>query len=177
VTRIELHIVESGIRRDQGLPDAAVVALQLPELSDRRNKPGSARLFYAYADALIDAGREDEARDWFGKAAAADVDGETDAAERFEEFDEIVFDDLEDPDEAPFDLEDLDDEELEGGEPADDEDPDEENLDDSVASDDGDPGEDPSGEELGDDDLGEEELDGVELPSDESPDDGDPGDG
>jgi tetratricopeptide (TPR) repeat protein len=123
-TRIELRIVESGIRRDQGLPEAAVVALQLPELSDRRNKPGSARLFYAYADALADAGREDEARDWFGRAAAADLDGETDAAERFEEFDQIVFDDLEGSDEASLDGEgdeldgegdELDDEELVGG--------------------------------------------------------------
>ena len=55
-TAIELRIVESGIRRDQGLADAAVVALQLPELTDRRPRPWSARLFYAYADALLDAG-------------------------------------------------------------------------------------------------------------------------
>jgi tetratricopeptide (TPR) repeat protein len=93
-TAIELRIVESGIRRDQGLADAAVVALQLPELTDRRPRPWSARLFYAYADALLDAGREDEARSWFGRSAAADPDGETDAAERFEELDDVVIDDL-----------------------------------------------------------------------------------
>ena len=29
-TQIELRIVESGIRRDQGLADAAVLALQVP---------------------------------------------------------------------------------------------------------------------------------------------------
>jgi tetratricopeptide (TPR) repeat protein len=98
-TAVELRIVESGIRRDQGLPDAAVAALQVPELT-RRAGPGSARLYYAYADALLDAGREDEARDWFGRAAAADADGETDAAERFEELDQVAFDyvaDLEEP--------------------------------------------------------------------------------
>ncbi len=98
-TAIELHIVESGIRRDQGLPEAAVAALQVPELTARRAGPGSARLYYAYADALLDAGREDEARAWFGRAAAADTDGETDAAERFEELDPAVFDYLADPDE------------------------------------------------------------------------------
>jgi tetratricopeptide (TPR) repeat protein len=99
-TTIELRIVESGIRRDQGLPEAAVAALQVPELTNGRGVPESARLFYAYADALLDAGREDEARDWFGRAAAADTDGTTDAAERFEELDPTVFDylaDLEDP--------------------------------------------------------------------------------
>jgi tetratricopeptide (TPR) repeat protein len=99
-TAIELRIVESGIRRDQGLPEAAVAALQVPELTRGRAGPGSARLYYAYADALLDAGREEEARDWFGRAAAADPDGETDATERFEDLDPVVFDYLGDPDEA-----------------------------------------------------------------------------
>jgi tetratricopeptide (TPR) repeat protein len=93
-TRIELRIVESGIRRDQGLLEAAVVALQGPELSGRRIRPEHARLYYAYADALLAAGRDDEAREWFGRAASADVAGETDAAERFEELDDFTFDDL-----------------------------------------------------------------------------------
>jgi tetratricopeptide (TPR) repeat protein len=93
-TQIELLIVESGIRRDQGLPEAAVAALQVPELTDGRKRSGSARLLYAYADALLDAGRRDEARDWFGRAAAADPDGQTDAAERFDDLDEFLFDDL-----------------------------------------------------------------------------------
>jgi tetratricopeptide (TPR) repeat protein len=93
-TRLELRIVESGIRRDQGLLDAAVVALQGPELRGGRIRPEHARLYYAYADALLQAGREDEAREWFGRAAAADVDGDTDAAERVEALDDIGFDDL-----------------------------------------------------------------------------------
>jgi len=93
-TLVELRIVESGIRRDQGFPEAAVVALQIPELTDGRRRAGSARLFYAYADALLDAGRPDEARYWFGKAASADVDGETDAAERADDLDLLTFDDL-----------------------------------------------------------------------------------
>lgn len=98
-TQIELRIVESGIRRDQGFPEAGVVALQIPELTQERRRPWSPRLFYAYADALSDAGRDDEAQIWFGKAAAADIDGETDAADRVGDLDLIDFDDLDtDPD-------------------------------------------------------------------------------
>jgi tetratricopeptide (TPR) repeat protein len=108
-TTIELRIVESGIRRDQGLPDAAVVALQVPELTDGRTRPESARLFYAYADALLDAGREEEATDWFARAAAADREGVTDAADRLEELDPVTFDYLEGPDEANDDPDDADD--------------------------------------------------------------------
>jgi tetratricopeptide (TPR) repeat protein len=97
-TEVELRIVESGIRRDQGLAEAAVVVLQLPELKERRVRPWSARLFYAYADALLDAGRTEQAREWFARAAAADPDELTDAAERFDDLDEIVIDDLADED-------------------------------------------------------------------------------
>jgi len=95
--QIELRIVESGIRRDEGRPAAAVVVLQVPELTDGRLRPWSAGLFYAYADALLEAGRTEEARDWFGRAAAADTGEETDAAERFEDLDTAVFEDLEAP--------------------------------------------------------------------------------
>jgi tetratricopeptide (TPR) repeat protein len=92
--QIELRIVESGIRRDQGLADAAVIALQVPELTGGRLRPWSARLFYAYADALLAAGRTEEARNAFSRAATADTDGETDAAERLDELDGIEFEDL-----------------------------------------------------------------------------------
>jgi tetratricopeptide (TPR) repeat protein len=102
-TQVELRIVESGIRRDQGLPDAAVVALQVPELTDGRTRPWSARLFYAYADALLEAGREDDARTWFGRAAAADTGEETDAADRFEDLDDVLIDDLMDDDDSSDD--------------------------------------------------------------------------
>jgi len=94
-TQIEMRIVESGIRRDQGFPEAAVVALQVPELTDGHDLPGSARLYYAYADALSEVGRHEEARYWFGRAAAADVDGDTDAADRVDDIDMLVIDDLE----------------------------------------------------------------------------------
>ncbi|XVQ07933.1 hypothetical protein ACQP1W_35920 [Spirillospora sp. CA-255316] len=96
--RIELRIVESGARRDLGQFDAAVVALQVPELRDRRLRPWSARLFYAYADALVDAQRQEEAAEWFARAAAADRDGETDAAERYAELEGLHILDTEEED-------------------------------------------------------------------------------
>lgn len=92
--QIELRIVESGIRRDEGRPGAAVVALQVPELTDGRLRPWSARLFYAYADALLEAGHQEEARDWFGRAEAADTGGETDAGDRLDRLDGAVIEDL-----------------------------------------------------------------------------------
>ena len=100
-TQIELLIVESGIRRDQGLVDAAVLALQVPELTSGRLYPWSARLFYAYADALLAAGRSDEAREAFARAAAADMDGETDAGDRLDELDGIEFEDLAESEQLP----------------------------------------------------------------------------
>jgi thioredoxin-like negative regulator of GroEL len=49
-----------------------------------------ARLRYAYADALVALGRVEEARRWFLKAAEADRDEQTDAAERIEEIDAVA---------------------------------------------------------------------------------------
>jgi tetratricopeptide (TPR) repeat protein len=81
-TRLELLIVVAGARRDLGQPDAALAVLARGGLDPERPKPGSARLWYAYADALAAGGRTDEAVTWFGASAAADAEGELDAAER-----------------------------------------------------------------------------------------------
>ncbi|MFB9378700.1 hypothetical protein ACFFKU_06335 [Kineococcus gynurae] len=83
--RVEMLIVASGARRDLGQTAAAVVGLQVPELRTAQEAPWRARLLYAYSEALADAGRAAEARDWLERAAVADVDGETDAAERLDE--------------------------------------------------------------------------------------------
>ena len=100
VGKIELAIVESGARRDLGQHDAAVITLQrLPELRDTRPQPWSARLAFAYADALFEAGHEGPATEWFGRAMAFDEDGETDAAERYAELTGAVIEDLEEDDE------------------------------------------------------------------------------
>ena len=89
--RIELAIVVSGIRRDLGQDDAALLALQIPALK-RSPTAGVFRLHYAYADVLLGLGREDEAREWFVKAMEGDTEGETDAVERIEELDGFVVD-------------------------------------------------------------------------------------
>jgi hypothetical protein len=84
---VEMRIVVAGARRDLGQPDAAVVALQGPQLRRDRRDPWSARLFYAYGDALLAVDRRDEAREWFVAAAVADDEGVTDAVERVEQMD------------------------------------------------------------------------------------------
>jgi tetratricopeptide (TPR) repeat protein len=152
-TRVELKIVESGIRRDQGLPGAAVVALQIPELTDGRQRRGSARLYYAYADALLDAGRDDEAREWFARAAGADTQGETDADERFDELDQLAIEDLQAGDEDEGDDEGDEDSGLEDHADDLDDDPDADDLDaDDLDADDLDIEEDSGGDGPGDED-------------------------
>ncbi|MGH8895016.1 MAG: hypothetical protein ACRDWY_17200 [Actinomycetes bacterium] len=89
--RAEMLIVASGARRDMGQADAAVLLLQGPELRPGRRKAWSARLFYAYAEALRDAGRDAEALQWLAHAAEADEHGETDAAERLSQVGGVTF--------------------------------------------------------------------------------------
>jgi tetratricopeptide (TPR) repeat protein len=101
--QIEMRLVAAGARGDMEQYDAAVVTLQCPELASHSVQPWTARLRYAYADALVKAGRGDEAREWFAKAADADQDGTTNAAERLAELDGIEFTDALDP-EAEDDL-------------------------------------------------------------------------
>jgi len=87
---IELLIVAAGARADLGQPAAAVAMLQVRELSGAGTEPWSARLRYAYADALLAVDRRDEAREWFARAADADVDAETDASDRLLDLDGVV---------------------------------------------------------------------------------------
>jgi tetratricopeptide (TPR) repeat protein len=102
--KVELAIVVSGIRRDQGQLDAAAAGLRLPELDPRRRKAWSARLFYAYAEALLALGDRTGAREWFGYAVDADESLETDAVERVDELDGVAqVDLLEDDDETDTD--------------------------------------------------------------------------
>jgi hypothetical protein len=123
--QIELRIVESGIRRDQGMADAAVLALQVPELTDGKQRPWSARLFYAYGEALLAADRAEAAREAFSRAVVADEDEQTDALARLDELDGITVQDLEDDE----DDEDLDDDLDEEDDEADEDDEDDDDLD------------------------------------------------
>jgi hypothetical protein len=107
--------VASGARQDLGQFDAAVVMLQVAELEvpptagSGPARVARARLMSAYSDALEAAGRPDDARVWLERAAAADVDGLTGAADR------LGWDGLE-PGEIMDLLDDEDDEDGEGGE-------------------------------------------------------------
>ena len=122
--------------------------MQVPELTRGRLRPWSARLFYAYADALLAAGRADEARDAFSRAVQADPDGETDAADRLDQLDGIEFDDLED-DDLDLDANDLHDIDAEADKPE------EGGLDDDADGDD--PGERDLDEERADEEHADEE--------------------
>ncbi|MGA6156019.1 tetratricopeptide repeat protein [Stenotrophomonas sp. NPDC087984] len=95
--QVEMRMVAAGARRDMGQADAAVVTLQSPELASHSIQPWTARLRYAYADALLAVGREDEAREWFAKALEADQGGTTDASDRLAELDGVEFVDALDP--------------------------------------------------------------------------------
>ncbi|WP_392895805.1 tetratricopeptide repeat protein [Streptomyces sp. LN699] len=103
--QVEMRLVAAGARRDMGELDAAIVTLQSPELASHSVQPWTPRLRYAYADALLAAGREDEAREWFAKTIEADKDGATDASDRLAELDGVEFVDA-----AAMDDADLDDE-------------------------------------------------------------------
>jgi tetratricopeptide (TPR) repeat protein len=87
---IELLIVAAGARGDLGQHDAAVAMLQVKELTGDDDAEWAARLRYAYADALLAAGRRDEAREWFARTAAVDEEQVTDAAERLLELDGVT---------------------------------------------------------------------------------------
>ncbi len=110
--QVEMRLVAAGARRDLGQTDAAVVTLQSPELASNSVQPWTARLRYAYADALLEVGREDEAREWFAKALEADQGGTTNASDRLAELDGVEFTDALDEDEDEDGHEDRDDHEI-----------------------------------------------------------------
>lgn len=97
-TRVEAALVAAGARADLGQLDAALLTLRAPELKRLPAGTARARLEYAYADLLEQAGRAQEAREWLERAARSDVDGATDAAERLAGSNDEDTQDDEDPD-------------------------------------------------------------------------------
>jgi tetratricopeptide (TPR) repeat protein len=93
--RVEMTIVEAGARADLGqhrearriLERAVNSGSPSPELA-----LAHARLRYAYADLLLRAGQQAEARDWFVSAAGLDSEQETDAQQRVDELDGFLID-------------------------------------------------------------------------------------
>jgi tetratricopeptide (TPR) repeat protein len=80
--KAEMTIVEAGARRDMGQVDAALRVLEQAPLTSKSREPWVVRLRYAYADALEEAGRSEEALAWFHRTQAIDADEFTDAADR-----------------------------------------------------------------------------------------------
>jgi tetratricopeptide (TPR) repeat protein len=81
----ELRIVVAGARSDLGQHEQALAILSTPQLDPARTGQTAARLCYAYAETLLALGREQDALQWFINAAAADVEGVTDAEDRITE--------------------------------------------------------------------------------------------
>ena len=82
---IELAIVAAGARLDMGQADSAVVTIQRAQPNKNDTGVAACRLSYAYANALLEAGRKDEAKEWFQHATDIDEGDWTDAAERLAE--------------------------------------------------------------------------------------------
>ncbi|CAG7657491.1 tetratricopeptide repeat protein [Actinacidiphila bryophytorum] len=134
--QVEMRLVAAGARQDMGQAEAAVVTLQSSELASNAVHPWTARLRYAYADALLAVGRESEAREWFAKALEADQNGTTDASDRLAQLDGVefvdAFDDADDSDDDADEVDESDDaDERDDVTAADDEADDEDESDDS----------------------------------------------
>lgn len=90
---IESLIVEAGARADLGQRDEALRLLKTA--LSRRFGPdyARARMWYAYADLLLDDGREREAREAFVSASKLDPQGLLDTADRVAELDGVTLPD------------------------------------------------------------------------------------
>lgn len=86
--QVELSIVAAGARRDMGQPEAAVRLLEAEPLHTNSRADWVARLRYAYADALLAAGRDTDALEWFHRTEAAEGNRMTDAHERVAKLEE-----------------------------------------------------------------------------------------
>jgi tetratricopeptide (TPR) repeat protein len=104
--RIEALIVQAALRRDLGQPAEAERLLRrlLDRPPSRSPEPALARAWYAYADLVAEAGREEEARQGFRQALSLDPEGLTDALDRLDAYDgiklEIAPDDLDQEEDA-----------------------------------------------------------------------------
>ncbi|MFS3130319.1 tetratricopeptide repeat protein [Nocardioides sp. Bht2] len=80
--KAEMTIVEAGARQDMGQFDAALRTLEAAPLNSKSRSSWVVRLRYAYADALLAAGRPADALEWFHRTEAIDGDEITDAGAR-----------------------------------------------------------------------------------------------
>lgn len=173
-SQMEMLIVAAGARRDMGQTAAAIQTLDVPELTKRTRADWLPRLRYAYADALAEADRTEDALVWFHRAAAADQDGSTGAAERAAELEGLQFTDLDDEDDDR-EGEDVDDLKTESADVVDDDDDESaDDHDDEFATNDADDADEDDADEA---DADEGEADAEEDGSDEADEfDGEDGD-
>lgn len=101
--RVELAIVVSGARRDLGQHDAAAQILRELVRASPPQRSWSPRLYYAYAEALLELEDSTGAREWLARAVDADREGVTDAADRLAELDGVDIIDHGDGDEEETD--------------------------------------------------------------------------
>jgi hypothetical protein len=80
--KVKAQIVAADARSDIGQHEAALVMLEISELTSLPAGIERARLRYAYASTLGALGRGSDAWEWFAKAAEFDIDQATDASER-----------------------------------------------------------------------------------------------
>ena len=75
---------------DEEVPevDGALRTLESADIKSVAREDWVVRLRYAYADLLLQAGRREDAIEWFHRAAGVDGGGITDAAERIEELEQ-----------------------------------------------------------------------------------------
>lgn len=101
---VELLLVQAGARADLGQQAAAVAMLRGPAERAKGKGLHVARLRYAFADALLDAGDTAGAATWFARAADADTESATDAFERLEDLMGVVYEDIEEIDDEDPEL-------------------------------------------------------------------------
>jgi tetratricopeptide (TPR) repeat protein len=96
--QVEMTIVEAGSRFDLGEVDSALRTLENAPVRSVAREDWVVRLRYAYADLLLQAGRRDEAIEWFHRTAGIDGGAITDAAERILELEGVTVEDTQSDD-------------------------------------------------------------------------------
>lgn len=92
--RVELRLVEAGVRLDQGRQAEALRVLrsEIEATAGRGSRSARARLRYGYADLLEQTNDAAAAERWFEAAAALDTEGQTDAADRVARLQGLILD-------------------------------------------------------------------------------------
>ncbi|AXE38558.1 hypothetical protein [Acidipropionibacterium virtanenii] len=80
--QVELVLVKAGARQDMGQDAEALRLLHSAVSRVESSEEARARLYYAYAEALLTKGDTGAAREWFSRSDELDASGLLDAADR-----------------------------------------------------------------------------------------------